>query len=688
MDTEALLEYASARVSLKPQQNVLAEDCHIVTYMLDHCQITFRQEDRFFGSVNCGGVMPKVIRQRLQPYLQQLKQDPLWEGRQARACFGSYDFGHTSAQWESVIRLGIFGLRRRIEEYKARAPEEKQAFYENIGRVYDGALRFLKRAAAEAARCGKQEMAEGLEFLSEHEPQTLFQAMQTSVVYYILQQMFDGTVLRTLGRLDRLFYPFFVKEERQKAEALLRDYILQVDRFEAVANIPFAIGGSDLQGNWVVNDLSYLLLQTYQKAGTVHTKLHFLYVPGMPDDLLEQALDGVRRGDNSIVFMSDPQIIRSLEKLGAEHADAVNYHVVGCYECGAEGELTCSCNARVNIPKALELTLNDGVDMLTGIRIGLANERPLDSFENLYAQFQRQLAYLCQCAMAQTDMFEPHYGKLHSAPIMSGTYLSALERGEDLYCGQGAKYSNSSLNAIGIATAADSLGAIRKLVYEDGAMTLPELTRLLKNDWAGAEALRLRIQNKFPKFGMGDARADALAKDIADTLTDTVSGKPNQKKGCWRLGLFSIDWRWEMGERCAASADGRKAGQPLSQNTSATFGADREGATAHLLSVATIDTTNTPNGTVADIDLHASAVRGENGLRGLVATLKTHFALGGFAVHYNVLDTEVLREAKLHPERYPNLQVRLCGWNVLFSTLSEREKDEFIARWAVQEART
>ena len=135
-----------------------------------------------------------------------------------------------------------------------------------------------------------------------------------------------------------------------------------------------------------------------------------------------------------------------------------------------------------------------------------------------------------------------------------------------------------------------------------------------------------------------------------------------------------------MGEKTAATADGRHAGDTLSQNTSASFGADKEGATAHLISAARIDTLKTPNGAVVDIDLHSSAVRGENGIEALIISLKTYFELGGFAVHYNVLDTDTLKDAKLHPEKYPNLQVRLCGWNVLFSSLKEKEKDEFIAR--------
>jgi len=249
-----------------------------------------------------------------------------------------------------------------------------------------------------------------------------------------------------------------------------------------------------------------------------------------------------------------------------------------------------------------------------------------------------------------------------------------------LYCDYAAKYNNSSVNAIGLATAVDSLAAIRKAVFEDKILTLDEFIEILKSNWEGKEPLRLLIKNKFPKFGMNDKKTDAIAKDIVDVLSGAVSGKPNVKGGIYRLGLFSIDWRWEFGRKTAASANGRKAGETLSQNTSATFGADRDGATAHLLSVSAIDSSKTPNGTIVDIDLHSSSVRGENGLKTLISTLRTYFELGGFAVHYNVLDTEILKDAKLNPEKYPNLQVRLCGWNVLFSSLSEKEKDEFIAR--------
>jgi formate C-acetyltransferase len=233
---------------------------------------------------------------------------------------------------------------------------------------------------------------------------------------------------------------------------------------------------------------------------------------------------------------------------------------------------------------------------------------------------------------------------------------------------------------LGLATAVDSLAAIRKVVYEDKFYTLNEFTEILKSNWSGNETLRMLIKNKFPKYGLGDKKTDELAAWITDVLSQTINGRENVKGGKYRLGLFSIDWRWEFGEKTAASADGRLSGETISQNTSAVFGADKEGATAHLISASSINTVNVPNGAIVDIDLHYSAVQGENGINALLTTLKTYFELGGFAVHYNILNTEMLKDAKINPEKYPNLQVRLCGWNVLFSTLSEKEKNEFIER--------
>ena len=681
MSREQLLTWIESHTKLCKGLDLLNNDCEIIEFMFDNCEIEIPECNRFFVKVNCAGISDNVIAKR-RKRIRSLIDEELRDGVEALAHTGYCDFSHTTAEWESVIGLGIYGLRERIAEYAQRNADNEKArdFYEQELRVYDAALRFIGRASEKAESLGRREMAAALLRLTQNSPSNLFEALQTSIIYYFLQHFFDGTYLRTLGRLDRLYYSYYAREDKADADALLLDYMKEIDRLDAPSNIPFAIGGTDEAGNDLINGLSYVLLDTYKKAGTNNTKLHLLCSDSTPEDIIKIAFQCIREGNNSIVFMSDKRVIEGLEKQGVEHKDAVDYHVVGCYECGGAGELTCSCNARVNIPKALELALNGGRDMLTGKPIGLENSGNFESFEDLREEFERQLKYLCKGAMTVTDLYESHYSEIHSAPILSGTYVSALEKGGDLYLDYTAKYNSSSLNAIGLATATDSLAAIRKAVFEDKTVTLEEFTEILRSDWKDKEYLRLLIKNKYPKFGQGDAKTDEIATRIVDVLSDTVSYKPNVKGGKWRLGLFSINWRWDLGEKTAASADGRHSGETLSQNTSASFGADKEGATAHLISVARIDTSKTPNGAIVDIDLHSSAVRGENGLVALLTSLKAYFGLGGLSVHYNVLNTDILLDAKKNPEKYPTLQVRLCGWNVLFSSLSESEKDEFIAR--------
>lgn len=682
MNRDQLLDYLMTNVSTGEETDVLVADCNNIVFLLTHCEISLNDANTFFVQVNCDGLQRQITDIRASQFRGQIEKENLQLGENNRAYTGIYDFSHTTAEWKTVMTLGIYGLMKRLEEYEGhRNLDAKQKrFYAQSLRVYTAVLQFMERAADTAKYYGKQQMAESLNNLCRRSPGNLFEAMQTIIIYYTVQHMIEGTLLRTLGRLDSLLYPYYQKEDKEYALSLIHAFFKEIDTLRAPSNIPFAIGGRDKDGNSLVNELSYLLLDAYHAVPTVNTKMHLLCADNTPDDLIELALDGVRNGKNSIVFMSDNKITEALEKLGSEHDDAADYHIVGCYECGANGELTCSCNARVNIVKAVEAALNNGRDMITGDPIGLSNNGSFLSFEAFYQECERQLLYFAERAMIATDIYERNYRYIHSAPVLSATYQSSMEKGGDLYCDYSAKYNNSSLNAIGLATAVDSLAAIRKLVYEDRTMSLSDLTDILRSNWEGQEILRLQIKNKFPKYGVGDAKTDQLAKRIVEALSSKVNGRKNQKGGVYRLGTFSIDWRWDFGTHTAASADGRRSGEPLSQNTGATFGADKEGLTAHMLSVTAFDPIHTPNASILDADIHSSAVRGSNGLNALRASLKTYFELGGFCVHYNILDTETLKKARLCPKDYPNLQVRLCGWNVLFSSLSDKEKDEFIAR--------
>jgi len=684
---EELRTYAVEHAILPGEPDVMEADCAILEYLFENCTLGFHDRNPFFVTVNTYGIMESVYRHRGNDLLEEKLASDWYKGRETKVCTGTWDFGHTCAQWENVIPGGIVGLKARLDRYaETNTDPQKARFYRICSRVHAAALKFIARAAAFARENGRTQMADGLDALTRRAPETLYEALQTSLIFYTLQQHFEGTHVRSMGRLDALLLPYWQKEEPEQAAAMLLDFVNAMDSYQAVANLPFALGGTNPDGSTMVNPLSYALLDAYRQANTTEVKIHILCGETMPSEFLRRCLDSIRQGKNSLVFISDRAVTSALTALGLEPADAANYHVVGCYEPGGKDELPSSCNCWLNILKPLEQALNGGRDMVSGEQVGPENDGVFPTFEDLYHEFERQLQNNSEIAMNGSDFMEKDYPNLHSAPFLSATYDSAVEAGGDLYCHYSAKYCNSSLNAAGLATTADSLTAIRKLVYEDKTMTLAQLIQILKNDWADEEILRQRIRRRFPKYGQGCNEADTMAASVAESVSKFVNGRPNVKGGVYRASLLSIDNRWSFGARSAASADGRKKGEVLSQNTSATFGADRMGATAHLLSAARLNYDHAPDGAVVDIDLHGSAVAGENGLTAMEATLRTYFDMGGFAVHYNVLDAATLREARDDPEKHPGLQVRLCGWNALFSTLTAKEKDDFISRWENREA--
>ena len=665
-------------------------------------------ENARIGVVSCEWFNDRIDQRGLVEYFKKKAWDEHFESiadlfdahryeieRCAYSAWG--DFGHTAPDWSAILSLGYRGLYERAQKAKNEKLEngtldaESEAFYDSVFNVYEGIFSYLRRLAQEARIKGKENekqyiVADNLELLSYSAPTTMMQAMQSIFVYYTLQQFVETTYVRTLGTLDVLLYPYYKADlesgrySKEQLRELVRYFIFKMGAVHATANMPFAIGGVDENGKGYVNELSYIIIDEYHKLGVYDPKIHVRYTEEMPDKFLRCVLDCIRDGNSSIVFINSPVVTKALENLGIEHSEAVNYTIVGCYEtCAAGVEVPCTCNARINIPKAVEAALGCGVDMLENKMIGVSTPDPDDfhDFESFVSAVKSQLDYFIDNAIELTNAIERGYDRIHSSPIFSSTFLPCVEKGRDIYA-SGAKYNNSSINAFGIATAADSLVAIKRLVFEEKKMTLGELAEILRSNFEGHEMLRLRIQKTFPKYGNNSDEVDLIARDILAHCSDRINGRENGRGGVYRMGAFSIDWRIEYGAKTAASADGRLAGEPISKNVCADTARDVMGATAHILSAVKLDYEKIPNGTVLDLLLHSSAVAGEDGMRAFLSTLRTFMSRGGFAIQYNVFTPEVLREAQRDPKKYATLQVRLCGWNVLFVNLSKLEQDEFI----------
>lgn len=665
----------------KPRMLLKSE---LLDTILRKAQIEVNPLEWFADKINHGGIVVNVrTKWKEEVEACEMKQC-LAENKEAQEQMvytGDSDFSHTSPDWNAIMELGITGLLQRIRKERDKKlctgglTEEQEQFYTACEMVYEAVLVFIERLSKEAWRLSAEHekmalVAQNLHALTEHAPETLPEAMQLTFIFYYLQTYVEGENLRSLGGLDTLYYQYYKKdlESNRYSEAQIREllqyYFYKFFALEANSNTPFYLAGMDRDGNGIMNELSYLLLEVYGSLNIHDPKLHIRCYKGIPDDFLIKALELIRKGNNSIVFMNDDVVIQGLVNLGQELEEARCYVPVGCYEPASMGkEVPCSCNGRINVPKAVELAMQDGCG----------------TFEDFYQKVKQYLADAVKHTMELINGYEMQYPKIVHAPLFSATMKEAVEQGKDVYAG-GAKYNNSSINVLAIADAVDSILVVKKAVFEDQLVSMQEFADILDDNWSGHEALRVKCKGSYPKYGNNNEEADDIAVDLTNYLCNLINNKPNGRGGVYRCGFFSIDWYIMFGEKTKAAPNGRMSGEPLSKNMCAVVGQDKNGITDLIHTVTKIDYTKIPNGTVLDLMLHTSAVQGEEGMAAMLGILKVFLMRGGIAVQMNVLNPQVLRAAQKNPEQYSTLQIRLCGWNVYFVNLSKLEQDEFIRR--------
>ncbi len=604
---------------------------------------------------------------------------------------GGLDLGHCSPDWDAIMTLGLPGLLARVKAAQADGEKtaEQNLFYDCAAKSLEAAIHLIGRFADATAKIGGEKMlliSDSLRSLTVGAPRDLLAAMQLSMIFYNLQTHVEGEAIRSVGGLDRLFYPFYKRDlesgrfTEEQVRELFRYYFHKFHSMHITANIPFFLGGRLADGSSGINELSYLIVEEYTALDIHDPKIHIRWYDEMPDDFLQLVLRSIRMGRSSFVFVNDNVIEKALIGIGDAPEDARNYTVIGCYEpCALGKEMPWTCAGRVNMTKGLLSVLYAGTDPYVDKPIGSVRNDPdsYATFDEFYAAVKEQIKSLIHASMDTIRTVEDYCSYVSQAPLLSSTFASAVERGKDVYDG-GAVYSNSSVVVFSVASTVDALTAVKKLVYDEKRMKLSELAEILKNNWEGHELLHREVLHAFPKYGNGIEEIDAYGKDIVDYAASVVNGAPNHRGGVFRLGLFSIDYRISFGERMTASPDGRKHGEMLSKNMGAVTAMDKEGVTALIRSATTVDYTKVPDGTVLDIMLHSSAAEGEGGLMAMCALVKTNMQRGGFAIQMNVLSPDVLRAAQKEPEKYATLQVRLCGWNVYFVELTEAEQNDLI----------
>ncbi len=665
-------------------------------YILENAEIEICPYDFFADKINHSNLISEQ-RDKWRIEIEETKINKLVD-KNAAACknlayTGEVDFSHTAPDWKNVLDFGIAGILDRIKKYaqKPNLTEKQRVFYKSCEIEYSAIITYMKRMSALAKSNAEinpnlELLAKTLDNLCVAAPKTLHEAMELTFVLYYIQTYVECVNVRTLGAIDRLYYKFYAGDlesgnyTKEQLCELIRYFLYRMGAIDAIANTPICLCSTDTQENTIINDLTYVIIDEYGKLNIADPKLHIRYNERFPKKLLNILLRLIRSGNNSIVFMNDDIVINALKKLGIDENDAIDYVPVGCYEPAVfRREVPCSCSGRINLLKAIELAMTGGYDMITGEL--LCKESAKSEIPETFDRFKELVETVVKCFVDSTteliNGYEKNYIDINPAPLFSGTFDECLASGKDSYEG-GVKYNNTSINLLGLASAVDSMLAVKYAVYDKKIVSLKEFTEILKNNWKDNEKLRLIMSRRCEKYGNNTSEANELAVWISEYAASLINGKKNGRGGIYRCGMFSIDWYADFGGRTGASADGRFAKNPLSKNICAVIGKDKKGVTELINTVTGIDYTKFPNGAVFDALLHPSAISGDDGLDAAIGLFKTFIKKGGMSFQLNVLNPETLKKAQKNPEMFETLQVRLCGWNVYFVNLSMREQNEFI----------
>ena len=596
------------------------------------------------------------------------------------------DFDHSVPDFERLLTLGFSGILAQVsEKAKTNKNPEKQEFYEVVKYSYSAFVDFLSRLQDLASKTpGSEKLAKALNNLKENPPSTFYEALLLIYVYFIISEHIDSLQVRSLCNFDRQLYRFYKKDlesgvTEEEIRTTLAYFFLQFTAIGNYWNQPVYLGGTKADGTTEINELSYLFLDVYDKMGIYNPKIQIKLAESTPKDFVMKALDMIRRGNNCIVFVCDETIRKALVNAGATEEEARLAVVKGCYEYSTPNSFDGGMNY-FNLLKPLEHALHGGRDGVTGVKY-MDGVPPLEyytTFDKLYDEYKRILLYHINKVIETVNSFEDYLSYINPLSMFSGTIKKAVDSGKDVLEG-GAKTSSCVLFGF-IADAVDSLTMIKKYVYDKKELTLSEFVEILDKNYEGHELLRKKLLADREKYGNNKEIPDSFAKDLTSFISKNVMGRPTSPKrgGKWCCGFHVARMSYTMADKTASSPNGRRIGDELSKNVSASMGQNREGATAAILSATKIDATEFTSDAALDLGLLPSAVQGDDGLEAMYGLVTTFGKRGGHAIHINVFDAETLRDAQKHPERYEDLQIRVCGWNVLWNNINKKEQDGFI----------
>ena len=625
--------------------------------------------------------------------------------------------GHMILGIRNVLTEGFAGLRGKadagLKKAKKKGDAERTSFLESVviccDAVCDFALRYAELAKKTAdgthnpaRRKELLTMAERLKHVPRDRPRNFGEAVQavwlTELAAFIAYGM---TGIFAVGRIDQYLFPFYMADRARgtitpsEATRLIEELLIKLS--SNLLLLPFSaksagselgadscsptIGGLTPNGQDATNELTGIILDAFVNIKSMGNSFTVRLSEKTPDEFWRKTFSAYRMTSGAALF-NDEVAVRALEKCGISGPDARDYGVIGCVEPTSEGNtFACTSGNDISFPAALEMALLDGRLRIMGKRIGprTGDPRKFKTFDEFMDAFRKQVSFMVDTVVKAVNLKDRAYMELLPCPYVSATLAGCIESGTDMTRG-GARYNFSSVGARGFGTAVDALAAVREHVFDTGRLPMKKLLAMLDRNFRGDDAEKARLASRSPRFGCGDEKADALAREVAAFFCDQVAGHTNERGGRFRPGFFSYGMHVLDGMLLGALPNGRPAGEPVSNSFSPANGSERNGPTAMLGSVAGIDHSLISNGCAVNMKFLPSLFDGEERVDKMVQLVRTYFSLGGMELQPNVVSNETLRDAQAHPERYRDLAVRVSGYSALFTDLGRAIQDEIIQR--------
>jgi len=618
-----------------------------------------------------------------------------------------------------LLPLGFKGIKKQAQQQLKALDPANPADYDRIHflraviMVCDSMKLFASRYAKEASRLAaneedparKQELEEIADICSRvpfEPPQTFREALQTIWFGQIGLFIEENAPSYSPGRMDQYLYPYYKADleagrlTKEEAQELLECLWIKMSEMSWLLNanatqyftgyMPFQnvnAGGVDRKGNDATNELSYMFLQATMDVQLFQPSLAVRIHNSTPQDFLLKVAELVRLGTGFPAIHFDDTSIKMMLKKGVEIEDARDYCLVGCVEPNVGGKMSqWSDGGHYNFGAAVEFALFDGVSLLTGKQLGLPSGDPRDfeSYDEFAAAVKKQISHFIRQDAIANLVVEKAHQDLLPKPFQSCLVEDCVDRGLDVMWG-GARYNaGPALILTGVADLSNSLAAVKKLVYEEEALSIDELCEALEANFEGYEDIRQLLINRAPKYGNDDDYVDKIAQEFTDFAAEQAESYTSVR-GCQIInGLYPVSSNVPHGLVVGALPSGRKARKPLADGCSPNHGTDTNGPTAAIKSVDKLNHENHTAGTLLNQKLSPAVLEGDNGLNNLVALLRAHNELGGYHVQFNVISNETLRDAQKYPERYRGLLVRVAGYSAYFTELCEDTQNDIIGR--------